>query len=136
MENQKQEIKTKEEMNQDDLKIGIGTKESISLKPTLVTVLNVEIKAVGTNNAKKLMCFCSHPDKPEGINISSAKWENKGKLEVSGLWINKDEDGMLRKNSATAVFLQNNNAQTAEQLVNKQIQTLLDDKGYLCFKNY
>lgn len=129
-------VQTNSELNNNDLKIGIGTKESVSLKPALVTILNVEIQEVGTKNARKLVCFCSHPDKADGISISSIKWENKGKLEITGLWLNKDEDGLLRKKSALATFLENNNVQTAEQLVNKQIPTQLDEKGYLCFKNY
>jgi len=133
---EQEEIKTNEETTQQDLKIGIGTKETISLKAEKVVVLNVDIKTVGAKGSHMLECFCSHPEKKDGIKISSVKWENKGKLEVTGLWINKDEDGMLRKNSAIALFLESNNANNAEELISKELNTVLDDKGYLAFKNY
>ena len=135
-----EEEKTKEETNQtkdeDLLKVGVGTKEATTLKPAEVVVLNVAIKPVGTKNAKMLECFCSHPDKQDGIKISSVKWEYKGKLEVQGLWFNKDEDGLLRKGSALAEFLGKHEAATPEALVGKKMETILDDKGYLAFKNY
>lgn len=129
-------VQTNEEENQQDLKIGIGTKETTTLKPTEVVVLNVGVKFVGTKKSKMLECFCSHPENKEGIKISSVKWESKGKLEVTGLWINKDEDGLLRKGSALAMFLEANKVQNSEQLVGKTPNTVLDDKGYLAFKNY
>jgi len=43
---------------------------------------------------------------------------------------------MLRKNSAIALFLESNNANNAEELISKELNTVLDDKGYLAFKNY
>ena len=130
-------VQTNEELEGNkDLQIGIGTKEATTLKAEPVTVLDVNIKTVGAKGSHMLECFCSHPEKKDGIKISSVKQENKGKLEVTGLWLNKDEDGMLRKNSAIALFLQSNKADTAEGLVGKTINTVLDDKGYLAFKNY
>jgi len=130
-------VETREELEiNKDLQTGIGTKETTTLKPAEVSILDVNIKTVGAKGSHMLECFCSHPEKKDGIKISSVKWENKGKLEVTGLWLNKDEDGMLRKNSAIALFLQSNKADTAEGLVGKTINTVLDDKGYLAFKNY
>lgn len=132
---------TKETENKEaskDIEIGIGTKEVTSLKPAEVVIISVEIESVGTNNAKKLICSCKHPDKQENINISSVKWENtkKGKLEVAGLWVNKDEDGLLRKGSALAVFITANGATKPSELVGKKLSTILDENGYLAFKNY
>ena len=130
-------VQTNEELEGNkDLQIGIGTKEATTLKAEPVTVLDVNIKTVGAKGSHMLECFCSHPEKKDGIKISSVKWECKGKLEVTGLWLNKDEDGMLRKNSAIALFLESNKADTAEGLVGKTINTVLDEKGYLAFKNY
>ena len=121
---------------QSELQIEIGTEEATSLKPANIKVVEVKVEEVGDKKSKKLICVCKHPDKNEPISISAVKYENKGKLEVSGLWLNKDSKGLLRKGSALAVFLQENGCQTASQLVGKEIGTSIDDKGYLCFKAY
>ena len=106
---------------QSELQIEIGTEEATSLKPANIKVVEVKVEEVGDKKSKKLICVCKHPDKNEPISISAVKYENKGKLEVSGLWLNKDSKGLLRKGSALAVFLQENGCQTASQLVGKEI---------------
>ena len=125
-----------QENNQSDLKIGIGNEEAVTLQPKDVTIFNVEIQEVGEKKSKKLVCTAKHPDKEEMIQISSLKYETKGKLEVSGLWVNKDSKGLIRKGCALAVFLQKNSCNVIEELVNKKVPTMLDEKGYLCFKGY
>ena len=122
--------------NQEELKLGIGTEEAITLKPAKVTIMAVKIDAVGAKLSKKVICEVKHPEKADLVQISSLKYENKGKLEVSGLWVNKDSKGLIRKGSALAVFLQFVGCQTIEQLQGKAIDTTTDEKGYLVFKGY
>lgn len=121
---------------QNELQIGIGTEEAISLKPAIVKILDVRIEEVGTKKSKKVIASCKHPDDPEAIQISSVKYENKGKLETAGLWVNKDSKGLLRKGSSLSMLLVTYGCQTIEQLKDKSIPTLQDEKGYLCFKAY
>ena len=122
---------------QNELKLGIGTEEAITLKPSIVKVLSVKIEIVGEKKkAKKIVCEVKHPDKEEPIHISALKFEYKGKLEVSGLWLNTDSKGLIRKGSALAVFLQAVGSKDISGLENREIQTTTDDKGYLCFKAY
>ena len=91
---------------QDELKIGIGDEEVIMLKPANVKILNVRVEEVGKiTKAKKVICEVKHPDSEIPINISGVKCENKGKLEVIGLWVNKDSKGFIRKGSTLALFL-------------------------------
>lgn len=122
--------------NQTELQLGIGTEEAITLKPAKVKVLSIEIKVVGTKNAKKVILTVQHPDAKEPIHISEVKYESKGKLETSGLWVNLDSQKMIRKGSALAVFLQSLGCSTIEQLKDKEADTAQGDKGYLCFKAY
>ena len=122
--------------NQNELEIGIGNEEAITLKPGKVKILSVKTEEVGTKKSKKLIAEVKHPDKEEPIQISAVKYESKGKLEVSGLWVNKDSKGMIRKGSALAVFLQKEGCKTSAELVNKEPETATDDKGYLVFKAY
>jgi len=121
---------------QEELKTQIGTQEVVSLKPMNLKIENVEVVEVGIKKAKKVVCFVKHPDNPEQIQISQIKWENKGKLDLSGLWFNLDKDKLIRKGSALATFLTINGCKAIEQLKGKEIPTVLDDKGYLCWKCY
>lgn len=121
---------------QNELKIGIGNEEATTLKPSNVKILDVIVSELGVKKSKKVVCKCKHPDKEETINISALKYEHNGKLEVSGLWVNKDSKGLIRKGSALAVFLQGNGANIISDLIGKDVQTTTDEKGYLCFKAY
>lgn len=127
--------KTKMEQ-QNELQMGIGTEEATSLKPAKVKIGGVKVEEVGTKKAKKLICVCKHPDKAEDIHLSAVKYENKGKLEVSGLWVNKDSQGLIRKGSALAVFLTALGSSNIDSLRGKEVETAMDEKGYLCFKAY
>ena len=122
---------------QNELEMGIGTKEAVTLKPAKVKIVSVRIEEVGEKKNKKLVCTCKHPDREETIDISSVKFEGKGnKLVVIGLWINKDEDDLIRKGSALAIFMNHIAAQTPKDIAGRECDTTEDDKGYLCIKAY
>jgi hypothetical protein len=124
--------------NQNELKIGIGTEEAVTLKPATIKVLSVKIEQFGVEGKKsdKVICLCKHPSKEEPISISSVKYELKGKLESVGLWVNKDSKGLIRKGSALATLLNFVNATNISELTNKNIETTTDDNGYLVMKCY
>lgn len=121
---------------QEELKIGIGTEESVSLKPAKVKIEAATIEEVGAKGAKKVICRCKHPDKEERIAISAAKVEIKGKLDFVGLWVNKDSKDLLRKGSALVLFLQKVGANNISELDGKEVETVVDENGYLAFKGY
>ena len=127
---------------QDILNYETGTKETISLQPATVEIKEVSIKTVGEKGNKKIMCLVKHPAKEEVVEVSSAKYEKAEKLTVSGLWINfeKDDQGKetekLQKGSALTNFMKFKEAKTPKELVGKNCETVLDDKGFLCFKAY
>jgi len=132
----KQEEVGKMVETQEELKLGIGTEEVATLKPAKVKITSIEVGEFGTKKAKKVVCSCAHPERTEPIKISAVKYEVKGKLDVSGLWINKDSKGLIKKGSALAVFLQTLGANTIADLKDKEAETTTDDKGYLVFKAY
>lgn len=123
-------------MTQEELQTGIGNEEAISLSPLAVIVKEVAVEEVGDKKAKKVVCSCLHPDSQNLIKISQVKWENKGSLEVTGLWFNTDKEKKIRKGSALATLLNANGCKTVGELVGKSLSTVLDTKGYLAFKNY
>ena len=123
--------------SQNELEIGIGTKEATTLKPAQVRIVDVRIVEVGEKRNKKLVCDVKHPDKLETIKISAVKYEkNKGQLEEVGLWINKDEDSLIAKGSALAVFMNSLHATTLNDLKDKEVLTTDGERGFLCFKVY
>jgi len=123
-------------MTTEELEVGIGDEEAVTLKPEKVEIIAVAIETVGEKQAKKLVVSCKHPAREELIKISSVKWENKKQLETSGLWYNLDTQKKIRKGSALANFLQHNGATTISNLAGKKVDTSTDDKGYLCFRAY
>ena len=124
------------EETQNELDLAVGTKEAVSLKPAKVKIVNTQIVEVGEKGNKKVVCTVKHPDKEETVDISSVKYEKNQKLQVTGLWFNLDEDGLVRKGSALAILMGTLNAKTIKDLNEKEVDTTGDDKGYLCLKAY
>jgi len=124
------------EETQNELDLAVGTKEAVSLKPAKVKIVNTQIVEVGEKGNKKVVCTVKHPDKEETVDISSVKYEKNQKLQVTGLWFNLDEDGLVRKGSALAILMGTLNAETIKDLNEKEVDTTGDDKGYLCLKAY
>lgn len=122
--------------SQDILNLETGTKESVNLTPKEVKIVDVYIREVGDKKIQKAVFTVKHPDKEETIEISSIKYENKGKLDVSGSWVNLDEDKKLRKGSALATLLAFRNVKTLAEMRDKTMSTAEDEKGYLCLKAY
>jgi len=123
--------------NQDELKFEIGNEEAVLLKPSVVEIVNVAVIEVGDKKARKLVWEVKHPDAQDIIKISAVKYESKGKLETSGLWVNLDSKGLIRKGSALVTFLNFVGAKNSfGDLKGKRIQTAQDEKGYLVFKAY
>jgi len=121
----------------EQLKIGIGNEEAEKkLQPGKVKILGGKTEEVGEKKSQKLILLCKHPDKEEPISISSVKFEKKGKLETSGLWMNLDSKGLIKKNSAVAIFMQKAGVITIDLLIGKELETAIDESGYLCFKAY
>lgn len=121
-------------------KIGIGTKENISLKPAIVKILGYAIEMQKDKDNKevgeKVSVMCKHPDKTENIEISSVSFKKGKEIKTSGLWFKLDADNMIPKQSALASFLIFLNAGNLDEIVGKDALTELDEKNYLCFKAY
>lgn len=129
---------------QDILNMETGEKEMASLKPATVEIKDVTVKEIGEKKFKKISCLVEHPGCKDIVEISSAKYEKKGKLKVSGLWVKyeekeegKEEDPTrLQKGSALTILLGFAMAKTPKELEGKKVETVLDDNGFLCFKAY
>ena len=75
----------------------------------------------------------------EPIQLSSVEYinPNSKKVENSGLFINKDSEGKIRKNSALALFMNLLKVTTIAELAGKtDIETISGSSGYLAFKGY
>jgi|TARA_R100000750_G_scaffold57858_1_gene45140 hypothetical protein len=121
---------------QNDLEIGIGTKEATALKPAKVTVVSAIVEEVGEKKNKKVVFLVKHPEKADPIKISSVKYLKGNQVVTSGTWLNMDEDGLIRKGSALALVLEKVFAKKISDLVAKEFDTDVDEKNYLCIKVY
>jgi len=138
------DIKKMEEIQKNETKdaldVGVGSKETVSLGAKSVEVLDVSVEEQKDKQQKrvgdKIIIACKHPDKDEPIKISSVKYEKNNNIKVSGIWFNKDEEGMIQKGSALALMMQNLNVKTLSELKGETIPTAIDEKGYLCIKAY
>lgn len=125
----------------EQLKIGISKEKATKLNPTRIMIVGGKIEEVGEKKTSKLILICKHPDKPEPIQISAVKYENRaGKLEISGLWMYKNKETKQleepREGSQVAALMTITDVASIDQLNGKLVDTILDDKGYLCIKAY
>jgi len=123
---------------QEKLEKEVGTKEAEILKPEKVKVEKVNLVEVkfGNQVREKLVCSAKHPDREEPIDISKVKYQKKDKLQISGLWYKEDEDGLIQKGTALAELLNFTGSKNIKELIGKEIDTVADEEGYLCFKAY
>lgn len=133
-------------MTEDDqtlLKIGIGTKEPVTLKPKKVLVERARVipkekdgKVVG----ELIVLTCRHPDrKEETIELSNVKTIGAGdKIKLSALWFNKDDDGNLAKKSTAAQLLRYYDVNNFGDLIGKEVETTVqsESNSFLCIKAY
>lgn len=121
-------------------KIGIGNKEGVLLKPTMVKIVGFKIEMQKDKDQKevgeKVSVICKHPDKPENIEISSVSYKKGKEIRTSGMWFKLDVDNLIPKQSALAEFLRFIKATNLDGIVGKDAMTELDEKNYLCFKAY
>ncbi len=121
---------------QEELEIGVGTIERQSLEPEKVKIVNVEIQEVGDKKNKKAVFSVKHPKKDEPIHISKIKCERNNKLRIVGSWFSLDDDGLIQKNSALGTLINYMNVSNLKELIGKEVDTDIDDDGFLCLKAY
>ena len=121
---------------QEMLELEEGTKEIEMLKPEKVKIVKVEVQPVGEKKNNKLICSVKHPDNDELIQISRVKYELRENLRTVGLWVNLDEDNLIRKNSALSVLMKFLGVKKPKELEGKDVETVSEDTGYLCLKAY
>ncbi len=144
MDSEKQvELKTAEESQEDLLDKKVGTLEPEKLKPGKVVVKDISIQQQmkkGTDKpvGKLAMFMCKHSDKEELIKLTKVLWrkDEKESVKESGLWYNEDKIKDIQKGSPLAVLMNYNNVSTLKELENKELETELNEAGYLCFKAY
>jgi hypothetical protein len=128
-------------MQTDFGKIGIGTKETATkLQPQKVKIVNYSVEMQKTKEGidvgEKVTFTCKHPAKEELIEISSVAYRKGKEIKTSGTWFKLDTDNCIVKGSATACLISSLKANNLEETRNKEVETELDDKGYLVFKAY
>jgi len=119
--------------------VGVGKKAV--LRPLKVTVINFKVEMQKGKDGKefgdKLDVLVEHADAKDGqLSISKVKFMKNEKLKSAGLWFKLDEDGCIPHGSALAALLRHVGVDNVKALVGKQLDTCVDDEGYLIFKAY
>lgn len=125
--------------SQNKLEIGIGTAETeskLNPKPVKVMKVSTELVTFGEKQWDVVVFSVKHPDKEELIDLKKVKYEKDNKIKVVGTSLSLDKDGNINKNSALAYLLSFYKASKPLEMKDKEVQTSLDDKDYLCLKAY
>lgn len=119
-------------------KIGLGSKDSVKLKPAKVKILGFkseEVQKEGKKVGTKIALICTHPDK-ESVEISGVTFISGKKVKTTGMWLQLDEDRLIAKSSALAHCLNYLKVANLDEVTGKEVDTETDEKGYLCIKAY
>lgn len=128
-----------ENTNTDWFNTPIGTKEQQKLTPKKVKVVGKKLEMQnyqGKDIGHKLTFLCKHPDKTDVIEISQTQFLADKKIKTSGLWYKLDEDMKISKKCALAITMQFHGCNSIAEFEGKEIDTVADEKGYLCVKAY
>jgi len=129
----------KAKMEIEDAVIG-EDKPEITAKRVVIADYEVE-KDIKDKEGKvigdKLNLLVDHPDvKDRKIGVSSVRYEQKGKIKQSGLWIKLDSENKLPYRGAVATMLRFLGKGTIKELRGLEVATTTDDAGYLTIKAY
>ena len=127
--------------NSTELNVPIGTEEVQRLKPARVSIQGVNVLTSQKDGRQivRIVCLVKHPDANELVKVSNVEYINPAskKVETAGLFINKDSEGKIRKNSALAILMTKLGASMPAELKGKNdVETLQGSSGYLVFKAY
>lgn len=119
-------------------KLKLGTEENKKLEQKDVTIVGLGIRELDTKAGKSevLTLSCKHPDQETPIVISRAKVLRNEKIEENGLWIKKGPENTIPASSTIGLVMKYYHCEVVEQLEGKTVQTVADEKGYLCIKAY
>ena len=116
----------------------IGTKETekMKLEPKTVKIVDFKIEHIEKAKSDKVCFEVKHPDREETLGISAVSTLVDKQVITTGTWLNYDDDKLIVKNSSLSYLLNNLGAKNLNETKGKEIETELDEKGYLCFKAY
>lgn len=129
---------TKVDLPLDNIEIGEDRPQIDAAK---VLIENYKIEEVKNKEGKvtgdKVVLNVRHPQYTDKlIDVSGVKYQKGDKLVSGGLWVNKDKDGKIPFKSALACFMRFVGARNIGSVKGLQVDTVLDDNGYLVVKAY
>jgi hypothetical protein len=120
--------------------LGIGEdKPAVEAKDVLV--MNYKSEPVKDKSqaylGDKLVLMVKHPDLNDRIlEISSVRFQVDDKIKTTGLWLKLDDEKKLPPRSSVARMLKFLNKASINELKGLNLQTVVQENGYLAIKAY
>jgi hypothetical protein len=114
----------------------IGDKEIKRLEAKPVVVNTARIEEKGVKKTPLLILSVKHPDQDETIDLSKVQFIDGSNVKTVGLWISQDEDENLQKGSTVSKLMTFYKIKQLVEIKEMTLQTVLDEKNYLCIKAY
>ena len=123
--------------NFDDLTTPVGDPEP-KITPKLCKVIRVETEKVKNEKVDSVCVnmYVKHPDRDNELKLSRVIYLHDKQIKESALWLKKDSKGKIANNTALAQMLKFYNFVVVGDSIGKEINTALDNKGYICIKAY
>lgn len=125
-----------EEQNKLNISVGNIEAEKLEAKPVKIVSVGFRTVQFGNKENEKVAFVVKHPDKEETIEVSAVKHEVNNNLKEQGVWFSTDKEGKIQKGSALAHLMKSWGVSQLNETIGKEVPTVMDSKGYLCFKAY
>lgn len=100
-------------------------------------VLKIDIREIVKEQKKigrKIILTVLHPERE--LELSKVRFQDGDKIKEGGIWLLINEDKQIEGRSALAKLLNFYQCEKLGDLIGKNIETTIDDNGYLIVRAY
>lgn len=117
-----------------EMVLGEDTPQAAAKRVVIESFKPVEVKSKDKIIGRKLEISVRHPDFKEPLKMSSAKFQQGDKLVTAGLWLK--DDNTIGYRTALGAILKILKKTKLKDIAGEQIETTIDENGYLIFRAY
>lgn len=123
------------------IELELGNKENIraALEAKEIEVIDITSEEQSLKDGSKkpiISLLCKHPDAEKLIELRKVRYLKNNTLVIEGLWITKDTEGKIAKQSALGKLMEFYKVNKLSELANKKLKTSINQENYLVIKAY